>query len=125
MDNLIRAKERIKKFTDRRCTERSFEVGDKVLLQLQPYKQSTTRGAMPHKLSPRFFGPYLILEKIGTFAYHIELPPDTKIHVSHVSQLKKFEGREINVQCNPPSFWEVKPKTPKAVLERRMIKRGN
>lgn len=50
MDNLVKASERMKKFAYLRRTERSFEVGEKVLLKLQPYKQSTARGAMPHKL---------------------------------------------------------------------------
>lgn len=55
------------------------------------------------------------------------LPPMAKIHdVFHVSQLKRYEGKHVHqVQCDPPTFWELKAKEPATILERRMIKRGN
>lgn len=126
MDNLVKARERMKKFADLRRTERSFEVGDKVLLKLQPYRRSTARGAMPHKLSPKFFGPYIIMEEIGAVAYRLQLPPDARKHnVFHVSQLKKFEGKELRVQYDPPLFWKMKIKAPEIILDRRLITRRN
>jgi hypothetical protein len=43
------------------------------------------------KLDPRYIGPYRILEKCGSLAYHVELPSELSgIHnVFHVSQLKR------------------------------------
>jgi len=43
-------------------------------------------------LSPRFIGPFEILEKIGQVAYQLSLPPDlSSVHpVFHVSMLRKY-----------------------------------
>lgn len=78
------------------------------------------------KLSSKYFNPYPILEKIGMVTYRLQLLPTAKIHdVFYVSQLKWYEGKAMQVQCDPPSFWKVRAKEPEAVLDRRMIKRGN
>ena len=49
-----------------------------------------------NKLSPRYYGPYQIMQKIGSASYKLELPPTTKIHpFFHVSCLKKVIGQNI------------------------------
>lgn len=90
----------MKKFIDIKRTERSFNIGDLVYLQLQPYKQQSVVQRRNLKLSPRFYGPYRVLEKIDFVAYRLELPPETKIHpMFHVSCLKKKlgEGNQLVV----------------------------
>jgi hypothetical protein len=70
--------------------ELSFEVGDFVYLKVSPmrgFRCFKVRG----KLTPRFIGPFKILEKRGEVAYRLELPPQlSDVHdVFHDSQLKK------------------------------------
>jgi hypothetical protein len=51
------------------------------------------------KLSPRYIGPFPILEKYGTMAYKLELPPSlVGVHgIFHVSQLKKCLKAPVDV----------------------------
>jgi hypothetical protein len=52
-----------------------------------------------NKLSPKYYGPYKVLQKIGTMAYKLELPASSQVHpVFHVSCLKKVIGDKIPVQ---------------------------
>lgn len=88
--NLARAQQRMKSQADKHRVERSFEVGDWVYVKLQPHIQQSVQRRPHHKLSYKYFGPYLILQKIGQVAYKLQLPESSQIHpVIHVSQLKK------------------------------------
>ena len=60
-----------------------------------------------NKLSPRYYGPYQIMQKIGSVAYKLELPPTTKIHpIFYVSCLKKVIGQNIPTQTVLPELDE-------------------
>ena len=50
------------------------------------------RALKSKKLTPRFIGPYQILERVGKVAYRVALPPHlSNLHnVFHVSQLRKY-----------------------------------
>ncbi|XP_057518433.1 uncharacterized protein LOC130799348 [Amaranthus tricolor] len=67
-----------------------FEVGEKVLLKVSPTK-GVMRFGRKGKFSPRFIGPYEVLERIGEVAYRLALPMNlAKVHnVFHISQLRK------------------------------------
>ena len=68
-----------------------FEVGNHVFLKVSPMK-SVMRFGRKRKLSPRFVGPFEILERVGTLAYKVVLPPSlSKIHnVFHILTLRKY-----------------------------------
>ncbi|RVW66054.1 Transposon Ty3-G Gag-Pol polyprotein [Vitis vinifera] len=68
-----------------------FKVGDNVFLKVSPMK-SIMRFGIKGKLSPHFMGPFEVLERVGTLAYKVALPPSlSKIHnVFHVSTLRKY-----------------------------------
>lgn len=86
----------MKQQADKRRSERAFEVGDWVLLKLQAYRQQSVERRRSEKLSPRFFGPYEILEKVGPVAYKLKLPEHAKMHSTlHVSLLKRCPDQAL------------------------------
>jgi hypothetical protein len=92
---------------DRNMIEHKFEVGDLVLLRLQPYRQSSMKKSGSQKLKPRFYGPYRIMHQVGELAYELELPEGRNIHnVFHVSCLKKEVGQFINTSKELPPLYE-------------------
>jgi hypothetical protein len=92
-------------YADSKRTERSYEVGDKVLLKLQPYAQATVINRPFPKLAYKFFGPYTILERIGNAAYRLELPVGCQVHnVFHVSQLKDYRSDYSPVFADLPNI---------------------
>ncbi|GKF98004.1 hypothetical protein Tco_0293825 [Tanacetum coccineum] len=67
-----------------------FEVGDRVLLKVSPWK-GIVHFRKKGKLAPRYVGPFEILERIGLVAYRLRLPEElSSVHDTfHVSNLKK------------------------------------
>ena len=118
-ENLAMAQNRMKQKADQHRSERNFEVGDWVFLRLQPYKKiSIKQQKKNNKLSPRYYGPYQIMKKIGSVAYKLELPQTTKIHlVFHVSCLKKVIGQNIPTQIVLLELYEEE----RIILEPKLI----
>ena len=81
---------RQKSYADTCRTPLEFQVGDSVFLKVAPMK-GVMRFGKKDKLSPRYVGPYLIIERIGKVAYKLDLPQDMSVihNVFHVSMLKK------------------------------------
>ena len=119
----------MKQQADQHRSERSFEVGDCVFLRLQPYKQMFLKQAKKdNKLSPKYYGPYKVLQNIGTMAYKLELPASSRVHpVFHVSCLKKVIGDKIPVQT---TFSELDEEgkiilEPEAIMDTRILQLRN
>ena len=88
---LLKAQSRQKSYADVRLRPLEFEVGDHVFLKVMP-KRGVVRFGKRGKLSPRFIGPFEILEGVGTVAYRLALPPNMSgVHeVFHVSILQRY-----------------------------------
>ena len=88
---LLTAQSRKKSYVDRRCRPLKFEAGDHVFLKVMP-KRGVVRFGKRGKLSPRFIGPFEILERVITVAYQLALPHNLSgVHeVFHVSMLRKY-----------------------------------
>ena len=69
-----------------------FSVGDHVFLKISP-KKGLMHFGHSRKLSPRFIGPFEILDRVRAVAYRLALPLRlTNVHnVFHVLMLRKYE----------------------------------
>ncbi|KAL5787464.1 hypothetical protein ACOSP7_004413 [Xanthoceras sorbifolium] len=97
--HLTLAQERMKK-----------QVDHFVYLKLHLYKQTSVAFRSSMKLSPRYFGPFEILKKIGQVAYRLALPPGTQIHDMVVRIMLNNESSILPI--------------PKTILDRHMIQKG-
>ncbi|RVW23422.1 Transposon Ty3-G Gag-Pol polyprotein [Vitis vinifera] len=90
-ERLKAVQSRQKSYADNCRRDLEFEVGDHVFLKVSPMN-SIMKFGRKEKLSPRFVGPFEVLERVGTLAYKVALPPSlSKVHnVFHVSILRKY-----------------------------------
>ena len=88
---LLMFQSRQRSYADVRRRPLEFEVGDHVFLKVMP-KRGVVRFGKRGKLLSRFIEPFEILERVGTVAYRLALPPNMSgVHeVFHVSMLRKF-----------------------------------
>ncbi|GJW44573.1 putative nucleotidyltransferase, ribonuclease H [Tanacetum coccineum] len=89
------ARDRQKSYTDLKRKPMEFQVGDKVMLKVSPWK-GVVRFGKRGKLNPRYVGPFKVLEKVGSIEYKLELSQElSRVHNTfHVSNLKKCYADE-------------------------------
>ena len=95
---LLMAQSQQKSYMDRRRRPLEFEAGDHVFLKVLP-KRGVFRFGKRGKLSPRFIGPFEILEWVGTVVYRLALPRSLLgvYEVFHVSMLRKYTSNLTHV----------------------------
>ena len=76
------AQDRQKMYANKRRKPIEFQIGDKVMLKVSPWK-GVVRFEKRGKLSPRYVGPFEIVERVGEVAYRLSLPDELRgIHTS-------------------------------------------
>ncbi|MCI16526.1 hypothetical protein A2U01_0037670, partial [Trifolium medium] len=125
--NLERAQQYMKHQADKHRNDVTFQIGELVLVRLQPYRQQSVALRKNQKLGMRYFGPFEIIDCVGKVAYKLKLPDNAKIHpVFHVSQLKPFKGTTDEQYLPLPlTMADIGPIIqPAAVLQARTIMQG-
>jgi hypothetical protein len=90
-DKLRIAQDRYKHWADAKRRPLVFDKGDKVFLRISP-NRGIIRFGKKGKLSPRYIGPFDVIDRVGVVAYRLALPPSLEgVHnVFHVSQLRRY-----------------------------------
>nr|GFC23334.1 hypothetical protein [Tanacetum cinerariifolium] len=106
------ARDRQKSYADIKRKPMEFQVGDKVMLKVSPWKW-VVRFGKRGKLNPRYVGPFKVLERIGDVAYKLDLPKE--LNIVH----NTFHVQGIHV--NPAKIESVKdwasPKSPTEIRQ--------
>ncbi|GJR43268.1 hypothetical protein Tco_1311371 [Tanacetum coccineum] len=84
-----------KGYADLKHKPMEFQVGDRVMLKVSPWKGVVHFGKRG-KLNPRYVGPFKVLAKVRAVAYKLKLPQElNRVHNTfHVSNLKKCYADE-------------------------------
>nr|GEX96089.1 putative reverse transcriptase domain-containing protein [Tanacetum cinerariifolium] len=87
--------DRQKSYADLKRKHMEFEVGDRVMLKVSPWKR-VVRFGKRSKLNQIYVRPFKVLAKVGKVAYRLEVPQELSRfhHTFHVSNLKKCYADE-------------------------------
>ncbi|GKF41058.1 putative reverse transcriptase domain-containing protein [Tanacetum coccineum] len=97
------ARHRQKSYADLKRKPMEFQVEDKVMLKVSPWK-GVVRFGKRGNLNPRYVGPFKVLKKVGAVAYKLEIPQElSRVHNTfHVSNLKKcYSDNPLVVPLEP------------------------
>ena len=115
--------DRQKSYANKHRVHRELSVGDHVYLKLKTRKSSLKLGSYA-KLSPRYYRPFEVLERIWPVAYRIALPASTRDHnFFHVSLLKIYVHDPNHVtnwdvnQVEPEGEFQIEPM---CILDRKV-----
>jgi len=128
-EHLAAAQQRQARLADAHRRKLVFKVGDKVLLSAEHLK---VPGKKKAKLSPRYHGPFTIVEMVTPVAAKLDFPPNVKAHpVIHVSQLKpfvdsnQFPRTSANTRPPPIILGGEEYYTVEYIMDKRIVGSGN
>ena len=100
-DWLKEIQSRMKKVFDSHLKDREFSVGDLVYLHLQPYRQTFITLKNNLELSPRFYGPFKVIQRIGPIAYKLDLPdsPSFSLFSSQKATWHQYICSIVTTRC--------------------------
>ncbi|XP_055835172.1 uncharacterized protein LOC129903651 [Solanum dulcamara] len=116
LGRLLTAQSCQKSYADKRVWPLVFMVGYQVWLRVSPLK-SVMRFGKKVKLSPRFIGPFEILDRVREVSFRLTLPPSlSSVHlVFHVWMLRRYIKDESyvishdSVELRPYLTYEEEP----------------
>ncbi|GKF13008.1 hypothetical protein Tco_0050934, partial [Tanacetum coccineum] len=103
------ARDRQKSYANIRRKPMVFQVGDKVMLKVSPWK-GVVRFGKRGKLNPRYVGPFKVIERVRTVAYKLELPPWKRISDKRTKNQAKNDKTEHGMEERDTMF-AIKPYT--------------
>ncbi|GJR15064.1 putative nucleotidyltransferase, ribonuclease H [Tanacetum coccineum] len=122
-EKLKEAQTRQKSYADRHRRALEFQPGEHVFLKVSPTR-GVRRFGIKGKLSPRFIGPFEILDRVGEVSYRLALPPQlSHVHnVFHVSLLRGYKYHPLHVISYP--FDQIREdlsytEEPESILDRQ------
>ncbi|GKA50272.1 putative reverse transcriptase domain-containing protein, partial [Tanacetum coccineum] len=107
-ERLKTARSRQKSYADKRRKPLEFEVGDRVLLKVSPWK-GVVRFGKKGKLAPRYVGPFEIIERVGPVAYRLKLPQELScvhdtFHVSKPQEITRCNEAKEKKEFHSPEL---------------------
>ncbi|GKA37364.1 hypothetical protein Tco_0723929 [Tanacetum coccineum] len=120
-EKLKEARSRQKSYADKHRRDLEFQVGDRLFLKVSPFR-GVKRFGIKGKLSPRFIGPFKILERIGEVSYRLALPVSLLRGYHYVSLLRGYHYHPLHVASYP--FDQIQPdmslsEEPESILDRQ------
>lgn len=125
---LDKAARKMKKFADRKRRPVHYQIGDKVMVKLNPRQFKSLR-SVNQNLIRRYEGPFEIVAKVGKISFKLNMPPHLKIYpVFHASQLKPFHQDKEDMErgrAGRPQIFIAPAATEKqieAILDHQLIR---